>query len=226
MAEGTRSSGCRVGVFIIAENRLLREALARILSKKTDICVSGAAQFAPETIQQIPDSGAEMLLMNPATPSGLSSDHLLELRSLATQFKVVLVGMEEDEQTFLGAVRAGVLGYVLRDAAATEVVAAVRAAAQGDATCPPSLLRYLFTYFAQQWYEIPNGRVRAHLGLSRREQQLVPLIARGLTNKEIATHLNLSEQTVKNHIHRVLRKVGATDRLTIVDTCRKLGLVA
>jgi DNA-binding NarL/FixJ family response regulator len=150
----------------------------------------------------------------------------VELRALAKRFKLVLVGMEEDEQSFLWAVRAGVLGYVLKDAAAAEVVAAVRAAAQGNATCPPSLLRCLFKYFAQQWSVIPNGRVRARLGLSRREQQLVPLIARGLTNKEIATHLNLSEQTVKNHIHRVLRKVGAADRLGVVEACRKFGLVA
>jgi DNA-binding NarL/FixJ family response regulator len=224
MAEGPRPSECRVGVFIIAENRLLREALTRILSKKTDICISGAAQFAPETIQQISDSDAEMLLVNPAAPLALEPGYLLELRSLATRFKLVLVGMEEDGQSFLWAVRAGVLGYALKDAAAADVVAAVRAAARGDATCPPSLLRYLFSYFGQQWSEIPNGRVRSHLGLSRREQQLVPLIARGLTNKEIAAHLNLSEQTVKNHIHRVLQKVGATDRLTIVEACRELGL--
>ncbi len=223
MAEGPRSSECRVGVFIIAENRLLREAFTRILCKKTDICVLGSAEYTAETIQGISASDVEMLLVSPAAPLALESSYLLELRSLARRFKLVLAGMEEDEQSFLWAVRAGVLGYVLKDAAATDVVAAVRAAAQGDATCPPSLLRCLFNYFAQQWYEIPNGRVRARLGLSRREQQLVPLIARGLTNKEIATHLNLSEQTVKNHIHRVLQKVGARDRLTIVDACRELG---
>ena len=224
MAEGPRSSECRVGVFIIAENRLLREAFTRILSNKTDIHVLGAAQYTAETIRGISTPDVEILLVNPAAPLALESSYLVELRSLAKRFKLVLVGMEEDEQSFLWAVRAGVLGYVLKDAAATDVIAAVRAAAHGDATCPPSLLRCLFKYFAQQCSEIPNGRVRARLGLSRREQQLVPLIARGFTNKEIATHLNLSEQTVKNHIHRVLQKVGATDRLTIVDACRKLGV--
>jgi DNA-binding NarL/FixJ family response regulator len=60
-------------------------------------------------------------------------------------------------------------------------------------------------------------RVKAQLGLTRRQQQLVPLLAQGLTNKEIAAHLNLSEQTVKNHVHRMLQKVGADDRLSVVE---------
>jgi DNA-binding NarL/FixJ family response regulator len=60
-------------------------------------------------------------------------------------------------------------------------------------------------------------RVKAQLGLTRRQQQLVPLLAQGLTNKEIAVHLNLSEQTVKNHVHRMLQKVGADDRLSVVE---------
>jgi len=62
------------------------------------------------------------------------------------------------------------------------------------------------------------------LGLTRRQQQLVPLIAQGLTNKEIASHLNLSEQTVKNHIHRMLRRVGASDRLQVIDLTRYRGV--
>jgi len=63
-------------------------------------------------------------------------------------------------------------------------------------------------------------RVKSHLGLTRRQQQLVPLIAQGLTNKEIALQLNLSEQTVKNHVHRMLQKVGAEDRLSVVEMVR------
>jgi two-component system, NarL family, response regulator DevR len=64
------------------------------------------------------------------------------------------------------------------------------------------------------------------LGLSRREQQLAQMIGRGLTNKEIASELNLSEQTVKNHIHRMLRKVGVSDRLSVAELCRMQGLPA
>jgi len=68
--------------------------------------------------------------------------------------------------------------------------------------------------------------IRHNLGLTRREQQLVHMISRGLTNKEIASELNLSEQTVKNHVHRMLRKLGAGDRLAAVELCRSPGAVA
>ncbi len=84
----------------------------------------------------------------------------------------------------------------------------------------------LFDCFAQHAKALPNSQTRADLGLTRREQQLVPLIDPGMTNKDIAGQLNLSEQTVKNHIHRILRKVGAEDRLGIIEAfqTRTLGL--
>jgi two-component system NarL family response regulator len=132
--------------------------------------------------------------------------------------------MDEDQAHFLTAVRRGVLGYVLRDASAIDVVAAIRAVAIGEAVCPPRFARVLFDCVASQSAELPNSRARAQLGLTRREQQLIPLIGRGLTNKEIAGELSLSEQTVKNHIHRILRKVGVDDRLSVFEACQMHAL--
>ena len=134
--------------------------------------------------------------------------------------KVLMVGMDDNDQLFLRLVQAGVLGYVLKDASAVDVVTAIRTVAQDEAVCPPRFCRLLFNYVASQATEAPSLRVRLRLGLTRREQELVPLIARGMTNKEIACHLGLSEQTIKNHIHRMLQKVGANDRLTIVEVWR------
>jgi two-component system, NarL family, response regulator DesR len=82
----------------------------------------------------------------------------------------------------------------------------------------------LFQYVAQQRNRFPSLQARTSLGLTSREQQLVRLIALGLTNKEIATELNLAEQTVRNHVHRMLRKVGANHRLAMVEMCRLQGL--
>ena len=98
-----------------------------------------------------------------------------------------------------------------------DVMVAVRAAVQDEAVCPPRLCFSLFRYMAGTYTSLPNVRVKAQLGLTRRQQQLVPLLAQGLTNKEIATQLNLSEQTVKNHVHRMLQRVGAGDRLSVVE---------
>jgi DNA-binding NarL/FixJ family response regulator len=116
------------------------------------------------------------------------------------------------------------VGYLLKDASSADVISAVRSVAQGQAICPCQLSMPLFRTVARQWTSVPSSQIKLEMGLTRRQQQLVPLIAQGLTNKEIASHLNLSEQTVKNHIHRMLRRVGASDRLQVIDLTRYRGV--
>jgi len=96
--------------------------------------------------------------------------------------------------------------------------------ANGEAACPPHLCAALFRYLARQSNQVPNLNVKLGLGLTHREQQLVLLISQGMTNKEIASQLQLAEQTVRNHVHRMLRKVGASDRLAVVELCRLQGM--
>jgi DNA-binding NarL/FixJ family response regulator len=141
------------------------------------------------------------------------------MRDLNPNAQVLVIGMDADECAFLRAVRAGVSGYLLNDASAADVIAAVRAVARGEAVCPSQLCKALFDSFAGVRKFTPSVR-NMGLRLTRRQQELLPMIARGLTNKEIASHLNLSEQTAKNHIHRMLRKVGAKDRLQVIEVCR------
>lgn len=131
--------------------------------------------------------------------------------------KVVMIGMEEEEDVFLKAVVAGAAGYVLKDASPMDILAAIRSVARNEANCPPNLCLSLFRYVSSSLTSMPSQRVKSELGLTRRQQQLVPMLAQGLTNKEIALQLNLSEQTVKNHIHRMLQRVGAEDRLSVVQ---------
>jgi DNA-binding NarL/FixJ family response regulator len=221
------SSGVEtVQVFILAENRLLREALTRILNKKSDIHVVGASAFSPVVVQEIRSAAPDVLLSD-STAVALSELQLVsEARAVVPGLKVVMIGMDADQETFLRAVRDGVVGYVLKDASAMEVASAVRSVASGEAVCPPSLCAALFNKVSEQLTQPASFIIRHNLGLTRREQQLVQMIGRGLTNKEIAAQLNLSEQTIKNHIHRMLRKLGASDRLDAVEVCRMPGAVA
>jgi DNA-binding NarL/FixJ family response regulator len=142
----------------------------------------------------------------------------------APNAKVVLIDMDDDPEVFLECVRAGAVGYLLKNASSADVIAAVRSVAQGQAICPSQLIMPLFRTVARQWTSAPSARIKLELGLTRRQQQLVPLIAQGLTNKEIASHLNLSEQTIKNHVHSILRRVGASDRLQVIDLTRYRGV--
>jgi two-component system, NarL family, response regulator DevR len=214
----------KVAVFLVAENRLLREALTRILDKKSDFAVVGAYAFSPPVVEQIITAHPDVLVMDSFTAATAHVEMIREARCRVPALKVVLIGMDSDEQAFLRSVREGAMGYVLKDASALEVVAAVRAVASGEGVCPPQLCAALFRYVARQWNQVPSFQVKVSLGLTTRQQQLVLLIGRGLTNKEIATQLQLAEQTVRNHVHRMLRKVGANDRLAVVELCRMQGL--
>lgn len=215
-----------VQVFILAENRLLREALARILSKKSDIRVVGASAFSPDVVGQISDAAPDVLLSDSAAVALSDLRLISEVRAAIPGLKVVMIGMDADRDTFLRAVRDGIVGFVLKDASAMEVAAAVRSVANNEAVCPPSLCLALFERVASLNKQPASFVIRHNLGLTRREQQLVQMLSQGFTNKEIASQLSLSEQTVKNHIHRMLRKLGATDRLGVVELCRVPGAVA
>lgn len=217
-------SGPVATVFLLAENRLLREALLRILSKKDDIQVVGAGSYGRDVFDQIASTRANVVVLDSVSPVLAGHGLVGQLHQLNPGIKVVMVGMEAEETVFLRVVQAGAVGYVLKDASALEVARTVRAVAGGEAVCPAALSVALFQWVVRHKPVLPSAHVKNRLGLSRREQELVGLIQQGLTNKEMASRLNLSEQTVKNHVHRMLRKVGAPDRLAIVEVCRNEGL--
>jgi DNA-binding NarL/FixJ family response regulator len=204
-------------VFLLAENRLLREALIRLLSKKSDIRVVGANPYSPSTYQEIVATRPSIIVLDSSGLAFSAARLIPTLQSAIPDVRVVMVDMDLDEGTFIRAVREGVVGYVLKDASAMEVAATIRAVAAGAAVCPQALSMALFRSVAQQITAPPASSWGADHGLSRREYQLVELLRERLTNKEIAVRLNLAEQTVKNHVHRILRKVGAPNRLTVIE---------
>jgi DNA-binding NarL/FixJ family response regulator len=214
----------KINVFLLAGNRLFRESLTRILKSKNDICMVGSAPCTSEALEQIGASDCDVLLVDPMNGDRSDLPFVQEVARSVPRLKLVLIDMLDDETTFLRAVRAGAVGYVLQNASALDIVEAVRAVRQGEAVCPPRLCLTLFKYVASGRNSLPNLRTKAQMGLTRREQQLVPLIAQGYTNKEIASHLHLSEQTVKNHIHRILQRIGASDRLAVVEMVREQNL--
>jgi len=212
-----------VSVFLLAQNRLLREALARILSKKSDISVVGNRAFSDDSLEAIVQAGPDVLVIDSFTTNLAHLEFVREVRQCLPDVKLVMIGMESSGQPFLQAIREGARGYIVKDASALEVVGAVRTVANGGAVCSPELCAFLFE-FASRQNQLPSFYARNTLGLTNREQQLVKFIARGFTNKEIASELQLAEHTIRNHIHRMLKKLGVTHRLAVVDACREEGI--
>jgi DNA-binding NarL/FixJ family response regulator len=227
----TKDSGSTrvLKLFLLVENRLLREALAAIVRKQADFSVVGVDRYTPSIEKQFLESKCDLLVADHASATIFPSTFVVDSLSLAPDMKIVLLGMEEDSEIFLQAVRSGVSGYLLGDASAEETLAAVRRVAQGEAVCPPRLCLHLFRFVAREALKgslVLNQRVCTKLGLTPRQQQLVSFLARGLTNKEIAANLNLSEFTVKNHVHRIMRQLNAESRYAAVQTVCEGGFGA
>src|ERR1035438_77684 len=115
-----------VDVFLLAENRLLREALIRILTKKSDIRVVGAAPYSPSALEQIKGIRPSIVLLDSVTPVFSEARFVSRLHAAIPGVRVAMIDMELDQQIFLRAVREGVVGYVLKDASATEVAATIQ----------------------------------------------------------------------------------------------------
>jgi DNA-binding NarL/FixJ family response regulator len=215
----------RIRVFLAAENRLLREALSRVLTRHASIEVIGTDSATPFRTDAVREASPDILLLTSrgSLPEDLST--IQQVRATAPSVRILLIGMANDEREFLQCVRAGVSGYLLRDASAGEVLQGVQAVYAGEAVCPGALCAVLFRYFESDATGLPCTSKSRRLGLSRRELQLIPLIAQGLSNKEIANHFSLSEQTVKNHLYRMKHKIGAEDRLEMVQLYRTQGFL-
>ena len=197
-------------VFLLVENRLLRDALAKLLDNKNDLEIVGACGFSALCLGELVRAAPDVIMIDSFT-STLHGEFLRRLRDELQSLKIVMIGMDADEQSS-------------RRPRPGRPSSAVRTVANGEAVCPAQLCTSLFRYVARQRKQVPSFHVKVSLGLTNREQQLVLLIGRGMTNKEIASQLCLAEQTVRNHVHRMLRKVGANDRLAVVEMCRMHGL--
>jgi DNA-binding NarL/FixJ family response regulator len=211
-------------IYVMAYNRLLRETLGKLLAKRNDLQVVGQSAATVETVQELTQSCADLLLLNSGGDVTNDLSIVRMARMHAPRVRIMMLGMNDEPHEFLKCIRGGIAGYVLRDASSQRVLEAVQVVCRGGAFCDGHLCQLLFNYFEKSANSLPSSLVRDSLGLTQREQELVPLLARGASNKEIADQFCLSEQTVKNHLYRMKQKVGAANRLGIVHLCRSHGL--
>jgi DNA-binding NarL/FixJ family response regulator len=211
-----------IRVYVVAENRLLRETLVRLFRKRNEISIVGDTCCTGSAIADIASAKSQLLLLDCFNTNNASDDWLADLQESLPEIKIVLFGMDEDPSVFLRAVRLGIAGYVLKNASATDLLDAVRTVAQGEAACPTKFCKVLFKTVAAGAAEEKDGRAASSFELTQRQRQLMSLVAMGLSNKEIAANLNLSEFTVKNHIYRVMKQVDAQSRheaVTLIRDC-------
>lgn len=213
-----------VRVFLLIENRLLGETLDRLFHKRPDFCLVGRCSAAETGTIDVRNLQCDVLVLDHLRMASLLDIVSDNGEQTAARPRIVLISMEENEEQFFTAVRSGISAYLLKDASADDVVAAVHAATRGEAVCPPRLCFALFQCMARIALETPvQNWERPKAVLTIRQQQLIALVAKGLTNKEIASQLNLSEYTIRNHIHRIMKQVDVGSRGEAVQAIRAHG---
>ena len=199
--------------------------MARILGNSESILVLDTDFSKPFDPESAVNENAEVLLFVSSEKLQADLNAIHAVRAAAPALKILLMGSAKEDGEFLHYVRAGISGYLWRDASADDVAQGIANVHAGKAVCPGELCTTLFRYFERAEPTLAYGSPQQRLGFTRREQQIVPLIAKGFTNKEIANHFCLSEQTVKNHLYRMKHKIGAEDRLSIVQRFRTHGFL-
>ncbi|WP_406288593.1 response regulator [Embleya sp. NBC_00896] len=201
-----------IRVLIADDQMMVREGFSVLLGAQPGIEVVGEAVDGRDAVEQVAALRPDVVLMDVRMPvlDGLAATRQITADAGATTRVLVLTTFDLDEYVY-EALRAGASGFLLKDASAIQLAHAVRVVAAGEALLAPTVTRRLIAEFARLGGPsgAPHGRVDR---LTERETEVLTLIAQGLSNAEIATHLVLSEQTVKTHVSRLLTKLNLRDR--------------
>jgi DNA-binding NarL/FixJ family response regulator len=212
-----------IRVVIADDQQLLRSGFRAILDCEDDIEVVGEADDGVAAVRLATELGPDVVLMDIRMPNldGLSATEQIVARDGAPRV-VVLTTFDLNEYVYR-ALRAGASGFLLKDAPATRLIAAVRAAAGGDALIEPSITRRLVESFAPVATPAPTGPPPEIAELTDREMDVLRGVVRGLSNAEIAAELVVAETTVKTHVGRILTKLGVRDRVQAVVVAYESG---
>jgi DNA-binding NarL/FixJ family response regulator len=213
-----------IRVVLADDQVLVRTGFRMILAEADDIEVVGEASDGEAAVRVAAELAPDVVLMDVRMPGtdGIAATRLIRLAGTATRV-LILTTFDLDEYVYAG-LRAGASGFLLKDALAADLLSAVRVVASGESVVAPAVTRRLIERFVGEGYS--TDAVPAVLdALTPREQETLALIARGLSNAEIAGRLFLSEGTVKTHVSRVLTKLGLRDRIQAVILSYETGLI-
>ncbi len=209
----------KIRVFLIDDHAVLRQGLRLIIENTHAMEVVGEAGTGKEalyTLRRLPIP-PDIILLDIHLPdtNGVALAH--KLGALAPKAKIIILTVSDDSRDLYAAVQAGVRGYILKESSANEVVEAIKRVHRGEAVLPPALTARLLDELSRPGYTPTE--------LTEREREILRYIARGLSNKEIAAVVGLSENTVKTHVRKILTKLNARSRAEAAAYAVQAGLL-
>ncbi|MET8682627.1 response regulator transcription factor [Streptomyces sp. NPDC004732] len=214
-----------IRVLLVDDQPLVRTALSMVITEAPDIEVAGEAASGDEAVRRCAELRPDVVVMDIRMPGTDGIEATRQITSGAAPAHVVILTTFDDDDYVYGALRAGAAGFLVKDMALDDILAAVRTVATGDGLIAPSVTRRLIKEFAGRPESAPP-RGAAISGITDREREVLTLVGRGLSNTEIAAELCLSVATAKTYLTRLLAKLDARDRVQLVIIAYEKGLVS
>ncbi len=211
-----------ITVLVVDDHTLMRQGLRRIL-EEAGMTVVGEAENGVRAVELEPELDPGVILMDIQMPEMDGIEATRRIKGKNEDATIVMLTMHEEEQFLFEAIKAGAIGYLLKSRAPQELIQVIEAANDGLSLLQPSMAAKLLSEFSQM--DEKAEKAKRYEDLTAREREVLALIAKGMSNKEIAAQLFISDKTVKNHLSNIFEKLHINDRTTAAVMAVKEGLV-
>jgi DNA-binding NarL/FixJ family response regulator len=206
----TNSHTKPIRLLLVDDHEVVRLGLRTLFKRATTIEIVGEASTMHEGVKESIRLAPDVVLMDIRLPDGSGVEACREIREVQPRARVLFLTSFSDDDTVLSTVFSGASGYLLKEVDSEALIRAVESVAKGEAIIDPAVKDRVLSRFQA---EANQGKLATNESLSPQEQRVLALVAKGHTNKEIATSLALSDKTVRNYLHNVFRKLGITRRI-------------
>jgi DNA-binding NarL/FixJ family response regulator len=204
-----------IRILLVEDNRILREGIAAMVNDADDMRIVASSAGHDDTILQVRKLKPHVVLLD----LGLRSQNGMRVVSALSkgfpEVKIIGMGLIPSQTDIVESVEAGASGFILKDATVEVFLESVRSVARGTKVLPPPLATSLFSHVIEHALKKGNGKLANAVRMTKREREIISLIAEGLSNKEIAQRINIATYTVKSHVHNILEKLALHSRLQI-----------
>lgn len=220
-----QQNAARTKILLVDDQRLMRDGLRTLLELEDDLEVVGEAENGLLAVELEETLRPDVVLMDVRMPVMDGVEATRRLLARRPETRVIILTTFDDESIIFDGLRAGALGYLLKDVSGEELADAIRKVKQGGALIEPSVARKVLAEFNRLPVPIPGSANPMVDPLTTREEEILLWIGRGLSNKEIALRLSLTEGTVKNYVSGILQKLGVQDRTQAALRAREMGII-